>query len=704
LDLQIINNKMAQIKNTAEVKSNRLFMGIYDPKFGFKDKNYINIKEGDVVYSRGEKSEYMYLVVNGRIKLKTYENPRQPKVFLVSKDEFFGEKELLDKTNRNSSAVAEKDTSLFRINHKDFIKLCSNGKILANLKEQKYEEVIAPSRKTDIKEDIFKRIINEPEPVIRKEKGIEIKDYSYENPLLELKARDEINEENKIFNEDEEEPNLKDSDLIIDEDGVTWDIDLDELKEEVLNSQDDNISDDTVIKEEKAEDKNIVDNFFKMQEQVNELSETLDKIEVPDAEHDTPEPVPVRTELDSGFISAVFKIVSGSGTVDAEKLILEGCTELVNAESGVLYFPEDDGLLRGRLFEEGTEITAGSDTLPGKCLESGEIINIKDVFNDSNFNPAVDYISYFHIHSVICIPVKSEENVKAVLQLFNSRNGEFSDYDQQLLTQVSPLILKSISSNDQLVIEETFFDEPEVKEEPAEEPGIAEIPRQEAIEEPVPVKGEKEVSLRVLSEFLIQEFQGIISDIKQFNKYLQRIDIPGETKEVSDVVTSQTSKILDLLEVLKDYAKPEKVIQAEKKSYVTVFDDMVGLLAEYTEQKKVNLYKKFEDDAEIMADSKSLYLAVFQLIKYQCDLMPFGGNLFISSLRTDNSIEILLKNATKKTDESLVIAKPIEYNEETPSGIGLSLARKIIEDHNAVLEVKNQTGTGLEIGIIFPLA
>ncbi|RPI66217.1 MAG: hypothetical protein EHM47_17205, partial [Ignavibacteriales bacterium] len=89
-----VNNIMAQIKNPAAIKLNRLFSGIPDVRFNFKDKNYLEVKEGEVIYSKGDKSEYIYLVLNGRIKFKIYENPRQPKVFLVSKNEFFGEKEL----------------------------------------------------------------------------------------------------------------------------------------------------------------------------------------------------------------------------------------------------------------------------------------------------------------------------------------------------------------------------------------------------------------------------------------------------------------------------------------------------------------------------------------------------------------------------------------------------------------------------------
>ena len=734
---------MAQTKNSAVVKSNRLFSGIYDISFNFKDKNLFDVKEGEVIYSRGDKSEYMYLLISGRVKFKTYENPRQPKVFLVGKNDFFGEKELIDKVSRNSSAVAEKDSTLFRVSHKDFIKISgSNRKIFDNLKEQNYEEVVAPSKRTELKEDIFKRILNETEVPVKKETGIELRDYSYENPLLEMKARDEITEELKMYSDDDNSDLiLTDDDIIIDDDGVTWEFDEGDKKEkdeiegktETAELKQEEIPDE--VEEEPGETQeslnlpdeietegDILDNFLKIREQVNDFRESLQDEDLQFEEPQPVEPFVIKPSVpDQGFVSAVEKIISGLEKEETDNLIVQACTELVNAERGILYFPDSSLFLKGRLSEEGTELTAAEDTIPGKCLTDRKLINIKDVFNDPDFNPSLDYISYFHIHSLICLPITDGENVKAVLELFNSRNGEFSENDELQLGNICPVILRSIERYERYekaagLLKKELTER--IKEEEAEkllleslaapmnghdehEMPITEVFEEEDKKATKESKVDKQVSLRVLSEFLLQEFQAIIRDIKQFNAYLQRIDIPGETKEISEIVTNQSIKIIDLIEALKGYSESRKIISEEKQSYVSVFDNLVNLLAEYTEGRKVNLYKRFDADAEIMADPKYLYLAVFQIIKYECDLMPFGGNIFISSVVSEDAIEILIRNATKKTDESLVISAPLEYNEDTPSGVGLSLAKRIIEDHNASMEVKNQSGTGLEVAIRF---
>jgi hypothetical protein len=398
---------MAQTRNTTVLKSNRLFSGIYDLNFNFKDKNFLEVKEGDVIYSKGDKSEYMYLLIEGRIKLKTYENPRQPKVFLVSKNEFFGEKELLDKTHRYSSAIAEKETSLFRISYKDFHKLSSvYKKIMLNLPEKKYEEVTAPTRKTELKEDIFQRILNEAEPVSKKKNGIELRDYSYENPLLELKAKDEITEAVKMY-EDNEDENIINFDEI-----DTLPPDQDTVEEETNEEikYEETLPDETEEAVNEDISDNIIEDYLRIRNQVDIFSDTISTKDN-DTEEEAPPVEKFRFEdviPDNSFITAVEKLSSGFEKSEIDRLIIEACTELVNAERGILYYPDMNNVLKGTLFEEETEHIAGADTIPGRCLREQCLINIKDVFNDPDFNPSLDYISYFHIHSIICIPINHE--------------------------------------------------------------------------------------------------------------------------------------------------------------------------------------------------------------------------------------------------------------------------------------------------------
>ena len=61
----------------------------------------------------------------------------------------------------------------------------------------------------------------------------------------------------------------------------------------------------------------------------------------------------------------------------------------------------------------------------GACTESGEIINIKDAYQDPRFNPANDLSLGFKTRSVLCAPVKDDNGeVLGVVQMLNKKDED----------------------------------------------------------------------------------------------------------------------------------------------------------------------------------------------------------------------------------------------------------------------------------------
>jgi len=74
--------------------------------------------------------------------------------------------------------------------------------------------------------------------------------------------------------------------------------------------------------------------------------------------------------------------------------------------------------------------------IAGTCATTGEIINIEDAYQDERFNPAFDRKSGYHTTTILCIPMKHDDEVVGVLQLINKLDGVFTDDDAKLLTLI----------------------------------------------------------------------------------------------------------------------------------------------------------------------------------------------------------------------------------------------------------------------------
>jgi CRP-like cAMP-binding protein len=110
---------MIATKNNDSIFLNILFNGVKTNSLpvNLNGKLYEDFKEGEIIYESGDESNFVYLIISGKVKIK--ENGVKKLVYR-RENEFFGEKEIIKKSNRFSSAMAETDSTLYKISKQDF--------------------------------------------------------------------------------------------------------------------------------------------------------------------------------------------------------------------------------------------------------------------------------------------------------------------------------------------------------------------------------------------------------------------------------------------------------------------------------------------------------------------------------------------------------------------------------------------------------
>jgi len=113
------------------VKTNEIFKEVpeYFLKSFIKPKNFVFVKEGTLIYSFDDESSDFYLIVEGEIKMKFCDQNNIEHRYLL---DFFGEKEILDGSNRASFVIAEKDCTLYKIDAVTFKDLIASNQTIAD--------------------------------------------------------------------------------------------------------------------------------------------------------------------------------------------------------------------------------------------------------------------------------------------------------------------------------------------------------------------------------------------------------------------------------------------------------------------------------------------------------------------------------------------------------------------------------------------
>ncbi|QQS36517.1 MAG: cyclic nucleotide-binding domain-containing protein [Ignavibacteriales bacterium] len=661
---------MFQNKNSAAVKKNKLFKGVSEEelKLKFNPQNFLELKEGEIIYQKGEESNLIYLILEGEVKIKFIWTQEQRGVIRKYRDEFFGDDELLAKCSRRSSAVAMTDCLLYTISRKELEYLSSlNKPLLTNLG--------LPETSTDLYN-------------LSEEARLELKTTTEKIGLPESSG-----ERTKIENIDispVEIPEISSSLKLDDQHAEYVELNIhpginkeEFFKQELLEEPDDETSirfSDTVEheKEEFNTESNSANEELLKDEQVEELPETI------------PEPSYYSSRPDQEFNAAgkdeeitidddqYINIHSGINIEETFRSIIQTAKQITDADKGVVFISDEVIKNSGADLKENNPLSElaifEAGTIAEECLNKKEIIFKNDISNDTMFVHGAEISPEYKVINMMCYPlISSEEKVLAVLQLLNSSKGVFDSHDEHKLNLLSKHFIAAIDRS-------TRFNDV--------------------------IREGKLLSLKEISNFLISDIKIPVLTIKHYSNLLKKQNVTPEVKNILDMLTSQANSVIDLVQTTFDFAQNKKSLSTEVKSLSGIVDEILTLLSEYVESRNVKLFKKIESTAKIEIDQRAFYQACFQIAKNACDAMPNGGNIYVTCTSDDDFARIDIRDEGPGIQINIKdsIFEPfVSGNGNSGTGIGLSITKKIITDMNGTINVQSTPGEGTTFIILVPI-
>jgi signal transduction histidine kinase len=192
---------------------------------------------------------------------------------------------------------------------------------------------------------------------------------------------------------------------------------------------------------------------------------------------------------------------------------------------------------------------------------------------------------------------------------------------------------------------------------------------------------------------------------------LLREDLVAEDEEQNADKIEKLDKIkreLGYLEkVVKDFLDFARDVPLERERFAaSVFiDEICGLLEGEVARAECDVRTDVEDDIELTADREKLRRVVINLVRnaYQaCD----GGSTIelVVSAPDDETREIsIIDDGPGIPEEKLgEIMTPFFTTKEKGSGLGLALARQIIEQHGGALQIDSTVGEGTRVTVTLP--
>ncbi|MFH1528533.1 MAG: ATP-binding protein [Bacteroidota bacterium] len=539
-----------------------------------------------------------------------------------------------------------------------------------DITEEKHDDIATPEMNEYLKEELSDlspqpadEIPQEPieEASIQETSPIDLANTDFESFYANFKVE---NGAASVSNEDEisiEKPVEAEEDLQVSE--------VKDLKV----SEDENLNlemEDEIVPERKKEI-NIKEEVSKIKRDIAER-ENADEIEI--------SPSHYLSQEQFNRVNKAAQIVNSNIKIDEVlQNIVEAARELTSADRGTLY------LVSKEKPELWSKVAMGSESreiklkigegLAGVTAQTGELINIVDVKVDKRFNRAYDKLSGYETKCMLCFPIKDKnEEVIGVLQLLNSLFGEFSSFDEDLL--------KLLSTHAALALQNA-----------------------ELVEQLL--SSERQSSLGKMTNFLINDIKKPILVSKRYAEHLKTKELSEDLTKVVNMMLEQLNHIADLVQSTSMYSESEVVLRSIVKNINSVLDDSISRADSMVRTRNCKIIKEYDVDVNVKISEKQFYQCFSHIIKNACDAMQEGGNILLTTKKADNKIYIHFKDTGIGIPESLLakIFEPfMSHGKKDATGLGLSITKKIIEEHGGTITAASDLGEGTTITVSLPIS
>ena len=169
-----------------------------------------------------------------------------------------------------------------------------------------------------------------------------------------------------------------------------------------------------------------------------------------------------------------------------------------------------------------------------------------------------------------------------------------------------------------------------------------------------------------------------------------------------------------LLENLLEWSRMQTGTISWKPKQVDLWNlvtEVVNLLTGSAESKDICLEADVDENLKAFVDENMIQTVVRNLVSNAIKFTPRGGEILVTSHKTDGYIEISVSDSgigigEDKIDKLFRIDEQVTQNgteNETGTGLGLILCKEFVEKHGGTIRVESQLGKGSKFIFTIPV-
>lgn len=206
---------------------------------------------------------------------------------------------------------------------------------------------------------------------------------------------------------------------------------------------------------------------------------------------------------------------------------------------------------------------------------------------------------------------------------------------------------------------------------------------------------------------IVHEIKNPLASILGFSELIKEETEKKEIKEQSEIIISETNRLNKLVNELLEYSRPNKDFIKERIRIKMLIESVLDGLSPKIVKKQMNINVDIADSLPPIFGQKDKLIQVFiNLISNSIEAMKRKDRtISIKAIRKNNDIVIRINDDGPGIEENIKdkMFLPFISNKKNGTGLGLSMVKKIIEDHDGEITLNEEVKEGTEFVIELPI-
>jgi signal transduction histidine kinase/CRP-like cAMP-binding protein len=372
---------------------------------------------------------------------------------------------------------------------------------------------------------------------------------------------------------------------------------------------------------------------------------------------------------------------SVNSTLDLDKLlglILDAAVKSTDADRGTVYLVDSiKQELWSKVFggENMIEIRLPiGKGIAGLVAQLGETINIPDAYSDSRFNPEVDKRSGYRTRNILCMPMKNKDGtIIGVFQLLNRKDGPFAPDDEHFID--------AFSAHASVAIENARL-------------------AQEM------VANERLSAVGRMASTIIHDIKNPMGTLRVYAQVMKKKSGNEEASKLADEMIHQVDRFVNMTQEILDFTRGVSSTNIQELDFAETMGAVLDFIEKDLSKNNVQLVRNTQFQGQVKMDQDKMVRVFYNIAGNARDAMPQGGSLTVLTEQSDGYVKIEFRDSGTGMPEEVrkrIFEPFMTYGKKHGTGLGMSIVKKVIEDHKGKIEIESEMGKGTTIRILLPL-